>query len=101
MWSTRKELQTALAQVGLEKGSPRLAAAARHAIILEPDPVEDAADTPIGACRLGGTPDLPSEVPWPWRPPVCAGKCAAFYLSVRSNHGFTACIARSTCGGKS
>jgi uncharacterized protein YwqG len=45
-----------------------LAAAARHAIILEPGPVEEGADGPIGASRLGGMPDLPSEVPWPWRP---------------------------------
>jgi hypothetical protein len=68
MWSTRKELETALAQAGLGAWSPQLAAAARPAIILEPGPVEDGADAPIGASRLGGMPDLPPEVPWPWRP---------------------------------
>src|SRR6516164_1510942 len=68
MWSTRKELETALAHAGLGEWSLRLAAAARHAIILEPGPVEEGADAPIGACRLGGMPDLPSGIPWPWRP---------------------------------
>src|SRR5215468_2732759 len=68
MWSTRKELETALAQAGLGEWSPRLAAAARHAMVLEPGPFEEGADAPIGASRLGGMPDLPADVPWPWRP---------------------------------
>src|SRR5262244_430951 len=66
MWTTRKELEATLAQAGLGEWSPRLAATARHAMILEPGPVEEGA-APIGVSRLGGTPDLPSEVPWPWR----------------------------------
>ena len=60
MWSTRQELETALALAGLGEWSPRLAASARHTIILEPGPVEEGADTPIGASRVGGMPDLPS-----------------------------------------
>jgi len=68
MWSTRKELETVLAHAGLGKWSPRLAAAARPAMILEPGPLEEGADAPIGASRLGGMPDLPPDVPWPWRP---------------------------------
>jgi len=73
MWPTRKELEAVLAQAGLGEWSPRLAAAARHAMILEPGPVEEGADAPIGASRLGGTPDLPAEVPWPWRPALPDG----------------------------
>ena len=69
MWSTRKELETALAQAGLGEWSPRLAAGARYAIILEPGPVEEGADAPTGASRLGGQPDLPPDVDWPIRPP--------------------------------
>jgi uncharacterized protein YwqG len=68
MWTTRKELEAVLAQAGLGEWSPRLAAAARHAMILEPGPVKEGADAPIGASRLGGTPDLPAGIPWPWRP---------------------------------
>jgi uncharacterized protein YwqG len=70
MWSTRKELEAALAQAGLGEWSPRLAAAARRAIVLEPGPVEEGADTPIGASRLGGQPDLPPDIDWPIRPPL-------------------------------
>jgi len=62
MWSTRKESETVLAQAGLGEWSPRLAAAARPAMILE------GADAPIGASRLGGMPDLPPDVSWPWWP---------------------------------
>jgi uncharacterized protein YwqG len=68
MWTTRKELEAVLTQVGLGEWSPRLAAAARHAMILEPGPVEEGADAPMGASRLGGTPDFPAEAHWPWRP---------------------------------
>ena len=39
-------------------------------MVLEPGPVEEAANAPIGASRLGGMPDLPAEIPWPWRPAV-------------------------------
>jgi uncharacterized protein YwqG len=68
MWSTRDELEAVLSQYGLGDWSPRLAAAACYAIILEPGPVEEGADAPIGASRIGGMPDLPPELPWPSRP---------------------------------
>jgi uncharacterized protein YwqG len=74
MWTTRKELETALARAGLGEWSPRLAAAARPTIILEPGPVEEGAGAPIGASRVGGMPDLPSGVPWPRRPALPAGR---------------------------
>src|SRR5215510_4121741 len=74
MWSTRKELETVLAQAGLGEWSPRLAAAARPAMILEPGPLEEGADAPIGASRLGGMPDLLPDVPWPWRPAISGRK---------------------------
>src|SRR5215471_1175815 len=70
MWSTRKELEAALAQAGLGEWSPRLAAAARQTMILTPGPVEEGADARIGASRLGGMPDLPPDAPWPWRPAI-------------------------------
>jgi hypothetical protein len=72
MWSAREELEAVLAQAGLGDWSPRLAAAARHAIILGPGHVEEGADAPIGASGLGGMPDLPPEVPRPWRPALAS-----------------------------
>src|SRR5206468_4116624 len=70
MWSTREELEAALKQAGLGDWASRLAAAARHAMILVPDLVDEGGQAPISASRLGGMPDLPSDVPWPWRPAV-------------------------------
>src|SRR5260370_9964569 len=83
MWSTRKELETALAQAGLGEWSPRLAAGARYAIILEPGPVEEGADAPTGASRLGGQPDLPPDVDWPIRPPLTPEITAIEYAAPR------------------
>src|SRR5262249_883876 len=67
MWTTRKELEAVLAQAGLGEwssiGSRR---ATRH------DPRtwsrRRGPSPPDRGEPLGGTPDLPSEVPWPWRP---------------------------------
>lgn len=70
MWSTREGLEAALKDAGLEDWAPQLAGAARHTMILEPGPVDEGAQAPIGASRLGGMPDLPSDVPWPWRPAI-------------------------------
>jgi uncharacterized protein YwqG len=67
MWSTRDELEAVLREHGLGSWASRLAAAARHAVILEPGPVEEGADAPIGASRIGGMPDLPPDMPWPSR----------------------------------
>jgi hypothetical protein len=72
MWSTREELQDVLVQAGLGEWSSRLAAASRHAMVLEPGPVEGGADVPIGVSRLGGMPDLPAAMRWPWRPAMSA-----------------------------
>lgn len=73
MWSTHEELEAALRQAGLGDGARRVAAAARYAIILEPGPVEEGGDAPIGASRLGGMPDLPPGMSWPRRPAVTDG----------------------------
>jgi Domain of unknown function (DUF1963) len=70
VWSTCDELEAALGQAGLGDWASRLAGAARHTMILETGPVEEGAQARVGASRLGGMPDLPPDVPWPWRPPV-------------------------------
>src|SRR4029453_8132521 len=73
MWSTRDELEAALRQAGLGVWAPRPAAPAQHAVILELGPVEERGEVPIGASRLGGMPDLPPDMSWPWRPPLAEG----------------------------
>src|SRR4029453_1888567 len=73
MWSTRDELEAALRQAGLGVWAPRPAAPAQHAVILELGPVEERGEVPIGASRLGGMPDLPPDMSWPWLPPLAEG----------------------------
>src|SRR5262249_49548306 len=70
MWSKTSELEDALRVAGLGEWAPRLAGLARHCIIMVPCPIEGAASAPVGACRLGGEPDMAPEVDWPVRPPL-------------------------------
>jgi uncharacterized protein YwqG len=51
---------------GSESGLPLGSRRAAHDD--ETGPFEEGADAPIGTSRLGGMPDLPADVPWPWRP---------------------------------
>src|SRR5450755_5036077 len=46
-----------------------LAARAKPYIWLETTPVDDEAEIALGATKIGGAPDLPATMPWPWRPP--------------------------------
>ena len=69
MWSNTSELEGALRDAGLAEWAPRLAELARHCIILVPGPLEEGPHAPSGACRLGGSPDMPPGVDWPIRPP--------------------------------
>ena len=70
MWSNASDLQSALRETGLGHWAPRLARLARRCIILVPGPIEEGANAPLGACRLGGEPDMPPEADWPVRPPL-------------------------------
>jgi uncharacterized protein YwqG len=67
MWS-RSELEGALREAGLGEWAARLAQLAKHCIILNPGSIEEAANAPLGASRLGGEPDLPLDLDWPLRP---------------------------------
>jgi len=67
MWS-RSELESALREAGLGEWAARLAQLARPCIILVPGPIEEAANAPLGASRLGGEPDMPPDLDWPLRP---------------------------------
>jgi hypothetical protein len=46
-----------------------LAARSKPYIWLETAGVDDEAEIALGATKIGGTPDLPATMPWPWRPP--------------------------------
>jgi hypothetical protein len=46
-----------------------LARRAKPYIQLECNPADDEAEIALGATKIGGTPDLPAGMPWPWRPP--------------------------------
>jgi uncharacterized protein YwqG len=67
MWS-RSELEGALRAAGLDEQAAVLAEMASHCIILVPGPIEEASNTPVGASRLGGEPDMPPDIDWPVRP---------------------------------
>lgn len=69
MWSNTSELEGALRDAGLDEWAPRLAQLARHCLILVPGPLDEGANAPLGACRLGGEPDIPPDTDWPVRPP--------------------------------
>ena len=69
MWSNTSDLEGALRDAGLGEWAPKLAQLARHSIILIPGPLDEGANAPSGACRLGGAPDMPPNADWPSRPP--------------------------------
>ncbi|MDN5000498.1 YwqG family protein [Bradyrhizobium sp. GCM10027634] len=66
VWANEAELEAALRHAGLNEWAPRLAQMARRCIVLVPGPIEEGA--PTGASRLGGQPDMPPDVDWPFRP---------------------------------
>lgn len=57
------DFRNRLIESGLGTHTDALCALARFAIRLELDP--DGSPNLVGACRLGGTPDLPVDLPWP------------------------------------
>lgn len=72
MWSSTSDLEGVLRAAGLGAWGLRLAQSAKRCIILAPGPIEHGANAPLGACRLGGEPDMPPGVDWPTRPPFIA-----------------------------
>src|SRR5262245_61811863 len=46
-----------------------LARKAKLYVRLETEPAGDEAEIALGATKIGGAPDLPAGMPWPWRPP--------------------------------
>jgi len=67
MWS-RSELEDALREAGLGERAAALAQMAGYCVILVPGPIGEVSNTPVGASRLGGEPDMPPDIDWPVRP---------------------------------
>lgn len=69
MFTNRDELEESLRDAGIDsKEAIILAQQARPAVLLKPQNVKDEDSVPPGVTKIGGRPDLPEGVDWPWRP---------------------------------
>ena len=70
LFKTAAEIDGSLRAAGVSAADARaLAARSMPYIWLETADVGDEAEIALGATKIGGTPDLPITMPWPWRPP--------------------------------
>ena len=69
LFKTAAEIDGSLRAAGVRAADAMvLAARSKPYIWLETAPVDDEAEIVLGATKIGGTPDLPVTMPWPWRP---------------------------------
>jgi Domain of unknown function (DUF1963) len=69
LFKTAAEIDGSLrAAGGRAADAMALAAGSKPYIWLETSDVGDEAEIALGATKIGGTPDLPVTMPWPWRP---------------------------------
>lgn len=67
-FQTAAEIRSSLIDAGVDaRDASALASRAKPYVWLEPTIVDDDAEIPIGATKIGGAPDLPAGVSWPWR----------------------------------
>jgi uncharacterized protein YwqG len=70
VFKTAAEIDSSLRAAGVRAAvATVLAARAKPYIWLQTTPVDDEAEIALGATKIGGAPDLPATMPWPWRPP--------------------------------
>ena len=70
LFKTAAEIEGSLRAAGVRAADAMaLAAGSKPYIWLETAPVDDEAEIALGATKIGGTPDLPVTMPWPWRSP--------------------------------
>lgn len=70
MFTDKAEIEESLCEVGIDKKDAKiLAQQARPAIQITPHLVDDESTVPPGVTKIGGRPDLPEDMEWPWRPP--------------------------------
>jgi hypothetical protein len=64
------EIEGSLRAAGVRAAdAAALAGRAKPYVWLDTAPVEDEVEIPLGGTKIGGAPDLPVAMPWPWRPP--------------------------------
>jgi hypothetical protein len=70
LFKTAAEIDSSLRAAGVRVADAMvLAERSKPYIRLETAPVDDETDIALGATKIGGTPDLPATMPWPWRAP--------------------------------
>ncbi|KRR18117.1 hypothetical protein CQ14_36210 [Bradyrhizobium lablabi] len=70
LFKTAAEIDGSLRAAGVRAADAMaLAARSKPYIWLETAEVDDEAEIALGTTKVGGTPDLPATMPWPWRPP--------------------------------
>src|SRR5687768_16135112 len=70
LFKTTAEIENSLRAAGVRAAdATALAARSKPYIWLETAEVDDEAGIALGATKIGGTPDLPVTMSWPWRPP--------------------------------
>lgn len=70
LFKTAAEIEASLRAAGVRAADAMaLAAGSKPYIWIETAPVDDEAEIVLGATKIGGTPDLPVTMPWPWRAP--------------------------------
>lgn len=70
LFKTAAEIDRSLRAAGVRAADAMtLAAKSKPYIWLETAEVHDEAEIALGTTKIGGMPDLPATMPWPWRPP--------------------------------
>lgn len=68
MLTNKIEIKESLLKAGVSpQDAEMLAQQARPAVSLIPQAVKDEDSVPLGATKIGGRPDLPEGIEWPWR----------------------------------
>ena len=69
LFKTAAEIDGSLRAAGVPVAdAAALAARSKPYIWLETAEVDDETEIALGATKIGGKPDLPAGMPWPWRP---------------------------------
>jgi uncharacterized protein YwqG len=75
MFQTREEIRASLLEAGVSAArAAELSAKAKPCVWLETSSVDDERVIPLGATKIGGRPDLPHGMTWPYRPPYAAAE---------------------------